>query len=90
MFSRKRKLIDYEPGELSFPRLLQLQGALLAKLILVNDEIVRRDKDVLNVTAELPNMQRARETFAATVARLTEMNIALRAEFDRRQGTISH
>lgn len=85
MFSRKRMLIQYDPEELTFPELLRVQTALLARLILVNDEILRRDKDVQSVAAELPNVESAREI----IDRLTEMNGALLAKIDRRQGKIS-
>lgn len=86
MLFRKRTLIEYDPATLSVPLLLKLQAGLLAKLILVNDEIIRRDRNMVAIAAELPNVDRAREVFAATVARLAEMNAVLRAKFDRRQG----
>ena len=47
-FSRKKELFDCEPGELDLVLLAHLQASLLAKLILVNEEMHNRYRKVLD------------------------------------------
>ena len=49
-FSKEKKLVDYYLKELDLEMLSQLQASLIAKLILVNEELSSRWKNISALT----------------------------------------
>ena len=50
-----KPLIEYDPKELNLELLGTLQSALIAKLMLVNRELSRRYRKLVELSAGLPN-----------------------------------
>lgn len=53
MSEKDRRLIDYNPAELSLEMLSQLQASLFARLILTNQELIRRWRTIGDLGKDL-------------------------------------
>lgn len=85
MFSkREKKLIDYDPKDLSLELLLTLQGGLMAKLLYTNDELIRRFN--LLSGAEIPGAEKSAAVLASGAERLAKFNSLLESEIAHGQG----
>ena len=80
MFFRKKRLIDYDPAKLNLEMLSTLQGSLVAKLIIVNEELRRRWQSVADLSEDLPNSGASRAVLASGAARLERFNAFLETE----------
>jgi len=71
------------PDTLSIDELITLQASLLAKMMLVNDELHARYADVLASTDEKPSSVEARDVLTRAAAHLEALNRVLRDELAR-------
>jgi hypothetical protein len=76
-FRKKKALIDCDPGELDLGMLTFLQSSVMAKLLLVNNELIRRYSGLGKVTLEMDNNDKYLRTFFAAVDRCEQMNSIL-------------
>jgi hypothetical protein len=82
-FWTKKKLIDYDPQSLDLERLSLLEKALMAKLLLVNKELIGRYAKLIEASADFDGMEDGRKAFADGIARRIRLNIALEDELSR-------
>jgi hypothetical protein len=82
-FWTKKKLIDYDPQNLHLEKLSLLEKSLMAKLLLVNRELVRRYTKLIEASAGLNGMEDGRKIFADGIARRTKLDIVLEDELSR-------
>jgi hypothetical protein len=76
--SRKKKaLIDCDPRELDLEMLTFLQSSVMAKLLLVNNELIRRYSGLGKVALEMDNNDQYLRAFFAAVDRCRQMNSIL-------------
>jgi len=85
-FSKEKKLVDYELKELDLEMLSQLQASLIAKLILVNEELSSRWKNISAFGSGLPNSADARAVLDNGAKHLEELNSILQSELARITG----
>ena len=75
MWFRKRNLFDKSPSKMSFIELLEMQKALIAKLILVNEQIEKEERAAMELAKQkhgsAPRME-------ANLAAMAEFNATLR------------
>jgi len=71
------------PDTLSIDELVNLQASLLAKMILVSDELHARYADVLASTDEKPSSVEARDILTRAAVHLDALNRVLRGELAR-------
>jgi len=71
------------PDTLSIDELITLQASLLAKMLLVNDELHARYADILASTDEKPSSVEARDVLTRAAAHLVALNRVLRDELAR-------
>lgn len=83
LFSKERKLVDYDPKELDLDMLSHLQASLVAKLILVNEELISRWVSVATLGSDIPNTEGAQATLQSGAAHLKEFNTMLEEELAR-------
>lgn len=86
LFSKEKKLVDYDPRELNFEMLSQLQASLVAKLILVNEELSSRWKNISALGSDLPNSEDVRAVLGSGAEHLEEFNSILQSELARITG----
>lgn len=84
MFWRKAKLIERDPKTLDLETLLGLQGALVAKLMLVNEELRSRYANLAELSQDLDAS--AWRTFTDGADRLKAFNALLETELTRITG----
>ena len=80
IFSKKKKLIDYDPKKLSLEMLSQLQASLIAKLMLVNKELIHRYVNIVDLSGDLPDTGKSRAVLKSGAKRLQEFNCILETE----------
>jgi hypothetical protein len=85
-FSKEKKLVDYDLKELDLEMLSQLQASLVAKLILVNEELSSRWKNISALGSDLPNSDDARAVLDSGTEHLEEFNSILQSELARITG----
>ncbi len=83
MFFRKKKLFEYDPKTLSLELLSHLQASLIAKLILVNNELQSRFTKLAELSSGLDNVEDARKVMSDGADRLGRFNIILNLELER-------
>jgi len=77
---RKKKLIDYDPKELDLETLSHLQASLVAKLILVNEELINRYTNIVDLSNDLPDSRKSRAVLKKGAERLQGFNNILEIE----------
>ena len=85
-FSKEKKLVDYDLKELDLEMLSQLQACLVAKLILVNQELSSRWKNISALGSDLANSDDARAVLDSGAEHLEEFNSLLQSELVRIRG----
>ena len=76
-------MIDYKPEELNLELLSQLQGSLVAKLLLVNQELISRYRSVMSLSQDLPESKANRDVLSKSADRLEKFNEILESELAR-------
>ncbi len=87
--SDPKKLFEYEPHELNLDALKDLQTSLIAKLFLVNQELIARYKNITDLDPGIPQSEDAITTIKAGVDHLENVNTFLQAEIARITGKIN-
>jgi len=82
-FWNRKKLIEYDPRTLDLEKLSLLEKSLMAKLLLVNNELITRYTRLMEASMGLPGMDDGRKVFADGVARCIKLNIILEDELAR-------
>jgi hypothetical protein len=78
MFFKKRKaLIDQDLRQLDLEMLTFLQSAVMAKLLLVNNELIRRYRNLGQVAQEMDNSDQYLRAFFSGVDRCEQINAIL-------------
>lgn len=80
---KKKMLYEYDPKELDLDSLSELQASLIAKLYLVNQELIDRYTNVSKLGSGLPNSEGAIEALTASAGHLENVNTFLRTELAR-------
>lgn len=83
---RTKKLYDYQPHELSLDLLLTLQQSLIAKLILVNRDLINRYQNLAALSGELPSnsgVEKSCKVLSEEVRRLQPITELLEDELAR-------
>ena len=84
MFFKKRKaLIDQDLRQLDLEMLTFLQSAVMAKLLLVNNELIRRYRNLGQVAQEMDNSDQYLRAFFSGVDRCEQINAILNARLLR-------
>ena len=86
MFRKKTRAIDAEPATLSLEALTALKVSLLAKVILVNNELRKRYAALLATCESVPEYARQREILARAVEGLDALNCVIEYELGRMKG----
>ena len=81
-----KPLIEYDPKELNLELLGTLQSALIAKLMLVNRELSRRYRKLVELSAGLPNTDQEARALATGVNRCERLTATLEAYFIEQRG----
>ncbi len=58
LFSKKKNLIDYDPKELDMEMLSHMQASLVAKLMLVNEELIKRYANIVDLSSDLSDSEK--------------------------------
>jgi hypothetical protein len=82
-FFIKKPLIACDPKTLSFDLLHQYSAGLVAKLIIVSEELRGRYECLANLCVDLPNTDRERRLFVESADKLADLMITLQAELAR-------
>jgi hypothetical protein len=80
IFNKKKKLFEYDPKELDLDTLSELQTSLIAKLFLVNQELISRLKNVTNLGSTLPDSENAMAVLTDRSDHLEKVNSFLQSE----------
>lgn len=86
LFTSKKKLYEHDPEELDLETLSELQASLIAKLFLVNQELITRYKNVTDLSTKLPGSENARTVLSDSTDHLEKVNTFLQAELARITG----
>lgn len=86
IFSRQKQLYEYDPKELDLDTLTELQTSLIAKLFLVNQELILRFRNVTELGTNLPKSDGAMAVLADSADHLDKVNTFLKAELARITG----
>ena len=88
MFTRekKKKLFERDPKTLDLDMLSHLQASLVAKLILVNDELHRRYENLSGLSEEVAGSEKSRNVFQQGAVSLEAFNVYLNEELKRITG----
>jgi hypothetical protein len=89
LITSKKKLFEYEPQELDLDSLNELQTSLIAKLFLVNQELILRYKNITDLDPDLPQSDDAIALIAASMDHLEKVNAFLQAEIARLTGKMN-
>jgi hypothetical protein len=84
MFERKRTLVEHEPSELDLELLSILQGALMAKLVRVNRELIARYSRLAELGENVPDTEQGRAVLIGGAERLATLNTVLESELERK------
>lgn len=82
-FKRNRKLIEYDPSELDVEMLSHLRASLLAKLVLVNKELIQRYRDLVEIGTSVAGTDEARHTLSKSADHLQAFGVSLEHELSR-------
>lgn len=86
IFTKNKKLFEYEPRELDLETLGDLQASLIAKLFLVNQELISRYRNVTDLSSGLPRSEDAVTVLSDSADHLEQVNTFLQAELVRITG----
>ena len=86
IFTKDKKLYEHDPRELDLETLFELQASLIAKLFLVNQELISRYRKVTDLSSNLPGSENARTVQSDRVDHLENVNTFLQAELARITG----
>ena len=86
LFTGKKKLYEHNPEELDLETLSELQASLIAKLFLVNQELISRYRNVTDLSSKLPGSENARTVLSESADHLEQVNTFLQAELARITG----
>ena len=86
IFSRQKQLYEYDPKELDLDTLTELQASLIAKLFLVNQELILRFRNVTDLGTGLPKSEDALAVLSDSADHLDKVNTFLKAELARITG----
>lgn len=86
LFTNKKKLYEHDPEELDLETLSELQASLIAKLFLVNQELISRYRNVTDLSSKLPGSEKARNVLSDSADHLEKVNTFLQAELARITG----
>lgn len=78
MFFRKKTLAESDPKSLNIEALSLLQASLIAKLIMVNDELQRRFRLVTDLSSEIKDTEDSREILSEGTREIAGFNDYLR------------
>ena len=81
-----KPLIEYDPKELNLELLGTLQSALIAKLMLVNRELSRRYRKLVELSAGLPNTDQEARALATGANRCERLTATLEAYWIEQRG----
>jgi len=81
--SEPKKLFEYDPGDLDLELLTQLESALMAKLLLVCEELERRYQTVLEKSSEIKTTGQSRTMLLESTVRKQKLADLLRTELAR-------
>ena len=90
IFEKKKKLYEYDPRELDLDTLNDLQASLIAKLFLVNQELIARYRNVTDLSSGLPKSEAAVNVLTDSADHLEQVNTFLQAELSRITGKTAH
>jgi hypothetical protein len=79
----QRRLFEMDPKDLDLTLLHHMQGALIAKLLLVNREAVSRYEELLATSDLLAENQEKRQTLEAHKDKLCKINRVLESELSQ-------
>jgi hypothetical protein len=82
-FWNKRKVIDRDPKTLDLTDLIAVEKSLVAKLWLVNNEIINRYSKLIESARGAAQTEEAIKVFADGIARRINVNLALERELSR-------
>jgi hypothetical protein len=86
ILTKGKKLYEHDPEELDLETLSELQASLIAKLFLVNQELISRYKNVTDLSSGLPGSANARTVLSDSADHLEKVNTFLQAELARITG----
>jgi hypothetical protein len=86
ILTNKKKLYEYDPKELDLETLSELQVSLIAKLFLVNQELISRYTNVTDLSSGIPGSANARTILSDSADHLKKVNTFLQAELARITG----
>ncbi len=86
IFTKKKKLYEHDPKELALETLSELQASLIAKLFLVNQELISRYRNVTDLSSTIPGSEDARTVIEDSADHLEKVNTFLQAELARITG----
>ena len=75
---KDKKLLEYDPKELNMELLSHLQTSLIAKLILVNEEVIMRCRKLTELGRDLPKAKDSREFIALSADHTEKFNAILK------------
>ena len=87
IIGKKKKLFEYDPKELDLDALSELQLSLIAKLFLVNQELINRFRNVTDLGSTLPDSENAIAVLTARSDHLEKVNSFLQSELALLKGT---
>lgn len=85
-FKKDKKLYDYDPKELDLELLSHLQAGLVAKLVLVNEELISRYKNIVELGSEIKNSENQITVLIEGAKHLENINLVLHSELIRITG----
>jgi hypothetical protein len=81
--SDSKKLFEYDPRTLDLEKLTLLEKSLMAKLLLVNRELIGRYTKLMELGKDMPNMADGVKVMAAGVADRIKVNMMLEDKLAR-------
>lgn len=87
--NQPKKLYECDPKELELSSLSDLQTSLMAKLFLVNQELIFRYRQTADLSPNIPGTENAKTVITESVNHLEKVNAFLQAEIARITGKIN-
>ena len=84
IFGKKtKKLFEYDPKELDLGMLSHLQASLVAKLVLVHDELLARNRKLIELSGGLDKVEKPQAALAKEADHVEQLNDILKFELKR-------
>ena len=83
---KKKKLFEMDPKVLDLDSLSALQASCIAKLVLVNEELISRYKNVAEMGSDIPKAEDTKGHLIEIAEHLKNMNTILNLELSRITG----